>query len=396
MTLPDEESDLPPEQFALFPRNTRGMIGVALALSLLGLGLATWAWLGGDLARGAKHLSLDGLLLTRRLRGLIEIAAVVPVLILAALVLVRRISPAWLVPAIAVGVLITARLLPGNAATAALVAPLDRPGLNDEGTAGDTPVVALVVGKRAVAVPLSLLARCPLLVLEEFDQRVALLANVSAGRVLVCSLDPAVKAADLEALGTLDGSLLVYNRRYGQLIVGMSGRCPDGSRPIGFGPPRPPRWTTAGAWRLASRDAIVLKSPAPEMPPTPADALAVFFDDKTPLAVPPSILPKRPLEPMNTELGERPAVIVRDEQGRLLAFDRALDKQIIVRLQPTKNAKGRGELLDVVTGSRFTIDGVALDDPVKGSRLSRLPVEPGVSWSVLKRWCPETKRVDLP
>lgn len=386
----------PARHFELFARSrARGLV-LPLSLAGVALVLAVWSWVGADLQRSSDWFGLSGAMLTRRLRGLIEAVAIGAVVVLAALVMVRKFAWVWLIPAIAVGALLTARVVTPPRAIPAVGIDLSD-GLTDDGSArGDEPAIAVQVGRHSVAVPISLLVDHPSIVLSDFESRVLLIANLEAGRVSVLPVDLSIKAADLEAIGSIDGATMLYNRRFAQFLIGMTGQMPEGGRPAGVGTRRVPVWTTVGEWRLRQRDAIVLPAGRSPAPPVPADAVAVIEHDDKIFAIPPQLLPAESHKPMNTQVGPRYLLLVRDEAGRLHAYDRAVEQDLFVRLERRDDPRGRPRFFDLASGSAFGSDMRAIEGELKDKRLARVPIEPAVSLAILRRWYPNVTLTDLP
>lgn len=353
-----------------------------------------WLTVGGDPTRARWLGGIDAMLLTRRLHGLLLALSVLPALALLGLVVVRFASPAWVVALLPTMLLLVLHVSRPPMPRVLAVSLSELPDPPTEFAAEET-VFGFILGNRPVAVPLSRLVDSPVMLLADLDRRVLLVWNPSANRVSLLPVGLEVKSADLEIVGDVDGSLLLYNRRFGQFVIGMTGLSPDGARPIGVTVSSPPQRSSWGEWRRRHPRSLLVPGDASSMvPDLPSDAVAVIHTP-TPVAVPTGLLASEPLR--NTEIEGTSVLLVRDDAGVVRCFDRRLANDLFLRLRLKHDPKNRRDVLfDPGSDTHWSLDGMGLDGETKGRRLREYVIEPAVSRGALQRWQPEIRLIDLP
>lgn len=269
----------------------------------------------------------------------------------------------------------------------------------------DTWVVGLVLEDQAYALPYPQLFRRPVVLIQQREKKWIVLWSAYANRCVAMAVDRDVKARDLEIVSTPANSILVYNRRLGEFIVGVTGKTVAGQTPGGFRSLVPFSKTTFGTWREAYPQSLVLAAVtpdarAPKVPilpryPMPKDAAVgeeltrrvAWVATRTPAAFTTEAIGPAPI---NFSFGNDPVLLIRDGfAGGVRAFDRRLDEDLFVKLKPHRNPrKPQAVFADDSTGSLWTRNMVAIEGgpEVKGKKLTRLIVEEDLYWGVMRYW----------
>jgi hypothetical protein len=219
----------------------------------------------------------------------------------------------------------------------------------------DSWVVGLVLEDQAYALPYNQLFHRPVVLIQQREKKWVVLWSAYANRCVAMAVDRDVKARDLEVVSTPANSILVYNSRLGEFIVGVTGKTVTGQTPGGFRSLVPFSKSTFGTWRAAYPESQVLAAVTPDaktprvpiLPryPMPKDA-AVGADltrrialvaGKTPAAFTTDAIKATPI---NFSFGNDPVLLIRDGFGHSVrVFDRRLDDDLFVKLKPTSNPK---------------------------------------------------------
>jgi hypothetical protein len=95
--------------------------------------------------------------------------------------------------------------------------------------------------------------------------------------------------------------------------------------------------------------------------------------------------------PANVLAGQlRLLVFLDTKANRLRAFDRNAKDDLFLTFQAKRDRqRPQAVLADVDTSSSWTIDGRAIDGPLKDVQLKEYAVEPDLYWGVMKRWYPQ-------
>jgi hypothetical protein len=299
--------------------------------------------------------------------------------------------------------------------------------------------VSFGVNPQSYAYPYATLFRAPVIVQADHERRMMLLWSAHANRVLAFQIDRDVKVRDLEVISTPANSPLLFNSRLGQFVVAVTGMTPDGQQPHGFGKPVPATKMTWRQWRTGNPEGKVL-APHFDAPATPQMASAAIpgagrtAESRKTAGV---VAPTRPILPAHGMHGvpqpapgaprtrvalvgtTRPAAVDADAIGRSpVNLTRHADGEpvFVFRPDPASPPKafarrvGNGEaqvwprfeakqdprrpdvmFRDVDTGSSWTATGKwAGGNPrYKGTRLTPVPVDDSVDWTVMKFWYPD-------
>jgi hypothetical protein len=311
----------------------------------------------------------------------------------------------------------------------------------------DDWVVGLTLNDKAYAYPYAVLYAEPVVVQADRDKRIVLFWNAQANRVLALTAAADLRGRDLDLVSSPAGSLLVYNARHGQFVVGVTGLTPDRQKPTGLGAAIPTVKATFAKWRSANPAGLVMRAspraaalklagPTKPMAPTSAATASLVGPSLvattaaaaaagTPSARTPSapsasrdvtgagvgptpgrrvtlVGTARPtgvdvgslsLKPTLLTADDRPAVLLRTDAAAtaVRAFARTLD-DMTLRFESRKDAKLPDVRMgDVETGSLWSSAGVAVGGTpqFRGRRLVPLAVDDDVDYAVIKRWVPD-------
>lgn len=277
----------------------------------------------------------------------------------------------------------------------------------------DEYVVGVVLGDQAFAFPYRGLYRTPIVQLTDFDRRLVLIHSPHANTASALETTREVRASDLEYIAQPANSTLVYNRKYGEFIVGLTGKTVDGLMPTGVRNFLPTYRMPLMLWRrlypqsklmvLTQRDmgfpGVPLK---PKYPPT-------LQDDSLPAETPILLLRTDPPaallmgnyeKPTYVRVGQTPIVIWSDH-GQIRAFQRTVDTDLFLTFEVRQNRQGVEQLVDRQTGSVWTFSGRSVQGPLKGKQLTPVVLEENVYWGVSREWFSDLRLIrpenwDLP
>jgi hypothetical protein len=269
-------------------------------------------------------------------------------------------------------------------------------------------VVGVRLADAEFAIPYAQLFATPVIVLPEHDKRLLLLWSPFANRALAHDISRDLHARDLEIVSMPANALLVYNRRLGQFINGVSGRTSNGEKPAGFGRQLATEKMPWGQWkRLHPSTRVAGPLPrgaqqAPSRPLLPYYPTAVVDQGASPLtriavvaSTPPLAVPEdaiKSIEPLNISAASGPLLVFRDPAGRVRAYERRLDDLAPrFKLNTSPRRKPAAVFMDADTGSAWDIDGRALEGEMarSGRRLKAVLVEEQLYWSVMKFHLPD-------
>jgi len=272
----------------------------------------------------------------------------------------------------------------------------------------NTYVVGLTLDDEAYAFPYPVLFTTPGVIVQNREKKLMLIWSAYANRAVASTVELDVHARDMEVVSTPANSVLIYNSRLGQFIVGVTGKTERGEVPGGFKTPMQVVKSTWAQWRTAHPQSKVMapiatsKTPAfppPTGPIVPRFAMPDVFtgvDPKlrvalvqtpTPAAVVADALTDAPA---NLTFGDEPVLLLRDGPGGAIrAYDRRIDGDLFVRLRPYRNTKKpTAAFVDDSSNSFWSRNVVAIEGgpEVKGKKLPRIPVEEDLYWGVMKYW----------
>lgn len=347
--------------------------------------------------------------LTRRLQWLLLIAAIVPSLVLIVIVSINRAKAGWLLGLSIVVGLLFVRFGSVSRKPVRILEAESMPTLREARLATEEEyVVGIVFEGTAYAFPYRALYRTPIVQLTEFNKRLLLIHSPYANSATVLEVSREVRANDLEYVASPGNSTLVYNRKYGQFIVGITGLTDQGDDPIGVRDRVPCFRMSALAWRRLHPDSKLMMPTAADagMPGVALRPLyePITLDSSLPAETPIVLLRTDPPvalldgaydRPVQTRAGDTPIALWRDSGGALRAFNRTVDTDLFLTFKITKDKKGNPKRIDNQTGSVWTDDARAIDGPLAGKRLTPITIEENVYWGVSKQWFADLQLIRL-
>ena len=364
-----------------------------------------------DLAQYANGLAL--IVLSRRLMWPAVVLSLALCISLLGLVISGKRRAWWLIGLAPVLALFVHRFRPGAPGPSAVVEQptfvrTDMPGAPE---AGDYVVGFSFEGKD-YALPYRALFVTPVVSITDYDKRMLLIWSAFANRATAVEVARGeMKARDLEVVSSPANSLLVYDKRLGQFICGVTGRRTDGSAVVGFGAPISTEKTTWATWKAQHRETLVMLpvgkpgaiAAAPTRPILPQYKLRIppEPDPATPVALLATTRPaaisttvERSRDPLNVSVGGTRIVMLHDRAGTLRAFDRHATEDLFLSFSAKSDRKHpEVAMTDADTGSVWTADGHAIDGPLKGTKLREIELDDGLYWGVMKHWYPELELV---
>jgi hypothetical protein len=359
-----------------------------------------------NLARYGNGLTV--IMVSRRLMWPMIALSLLCCISLLGLVISGRRRAWWLLGLAPVLALFVIRFAPGTPGPSAV---LEAPILVDANSpaapeAGDY-IVGIMFGDHPYAFPYRELFVTPVVCITDYDQRILLMWSAYANRALAIQVGRDMKARDLELVSSPANSLLLYDRRLGQFLSGVTGQQINGRDVAGFGKALPTEKMPWSAWRAAHPDTKVMSqhghTDAPNrpilpqyhlrIPPSPDPMMVVTVLATTQPAAIPEDAPLR--APLNVTVGGTRVLVVRDQAGRLRAFDRHVKEDLFLTFEPKQVRKHpEAVMLDNDTQSAWTIDGRAVDGPLKGQRLRAIDLDQRLYWGVMKYWYPKLQLVE--
>lgn len=374
-------------------------MAIPLILSFLAALAAAVMAYGVD-PRWAEHpWGLGLIMLSRRLQWPLVALSLVLCIALLALVISGKRRAWWLIALLPVLALFGHRFL---TAPANRYLVLDDPPMVSPDQAGtlkdDDHVVGVVFNGRPYAYPHSAVFRSPVIVQSDREKRMVLMWSAYANAATPLEVSREVKARDLDIVCDPRDSLLVYNGRSGQFIVGLTGETPAGEQPGGVEAMLPATTQTWRHWRTAHPDTRVLAAangpstvllPRHVAPDAATPVVILHVAGSAALAVPSSRIATTPL---NVKVGDVPVVLIRDRAtGRVNAFDRRIEKDLIPQFHPPEGAKQRDKavvMVDSDTGTGWDAAGVAIegDKTFRGKKLAPFALREDVHLGPARFW----------
>ena len=373
-----------------------------LVLSFLATLTAAAMAYGTD-PRWVQHpWGLGVIMLARRMQWPLIALSLILCLALLALVISGKRRAWWLIALAPVLALFVHRFMtaPANRYAVldepALVAATDAKHLRD-----DDHVVGIVFNERAYAYPYAALWNAPVIVQSDREHRMLLIWSAYANAATALEVSRGLKARDLDIVGDPADSLLIYNARTGQFLVGLTGRTSGGALPNEVEATLASSATTWARWRASHPDtqvlAVVGRGPrtpvAPRVSSSP-DAqtpLVIVRHEESHLGISTRDLADAPL---NLKVGDVPVVVLRDPaSGEIRAFDRRLEEDLVPQFRAASEArhKERGVVMvDQDTNSGWSAKGVAIEGSKdwRGRKLLPLEVRQGVYLGPARFWYP--------
>lgn len=380
-------------------------VGLPLILSFLATLAAAAMSYGTDprwVEQGAWGIGL--IVLARRLQWPLVAISLVLCLSLLGLVISGKRRAWWLIALAPVLALFVHRFM---TATANRYAVLDEPAMVAAADAkqvrDEDYVVGVVFNEQPYAYPYAALYGAPVIVQSDRERRMLLIWSACANAATALEVSRDVKACDLDIVCDPADTLLVYNGRTGQFLIGLSGNTTRGERPAGVEKTLPAAKQTWKQWRSAHPDTRVLAAPmrGPTTPLTPHSPTAnaklpvtLISHGNTSLAVRADDISATPL---NLRLADVPIVLFRDRvTGEVCAFDRRLEADLIPQFKLPRDAKQREKgvaIVDSDTNSGWTARGVAIDGSKewRGKKLTPVDVRADIYLGPAQFWYRDLK-----
>jgi hypothetical protein len=314
----------------------------------------------------------------------------------------------WLLGLAPVLALFAMRFAPGTPGPAAVLeAPVFVDATHPSAPEAGDYVVGVMFGDRAYAFPYRDLFVTPVVCVTDYDQRILLMWSAYANRAVAVQINREMKPRDLELVSSPANSLLLYDKRLGQFISGVTGKQINGRDVVGFAKPLATEKVVWSAWKTAHPETKVMaeqaRGDAPNrpilpqyrlrVPPSPDPMLPVALLATTQPAAVPEDAPLR--APLNVTVGSARVLLLRDKLGRLRAFDRHVKEDLFLTFEPKQIRKQPEAVMqDNDTQSAWTIDGRALDGPLKGERLREIDLDERLYWGVMKYWFPKLQLIE--
>lgn len=357
---------------------------------------------------------MDVIQWSRRLQWPLVTLAVLCCLTLLVLIIIGKRKPWWLIGFAPVLALFLHLFVTGsnNEMEIADQPPLV-PASKTNFVADDEYVVGVKFEDRAIALPYRQLYRYPVVILSERGRRAAVLWSAPANRAVAFQVNHQVLARELDVVSMPANALLVYNRRIGEFINGVTGLTPAGQAPYGFTHRLQTYTMPWWQWRALHPDTSVTSMPtlstALSVPAAPHLPMRLSAEDQKMSGervillstTPPIAIRDKDVTPalLNLDIGEVPIVIHRQEEtGQIKAFERNFAGQashFIANPSPQRTAKGV-VMVDLQTNTGWTSAGVAVDGDrqIVGQRLKPYTsFDEGQYYGVLKAWYPQLKLI---
>ena len=346
------------------------------------------------------------IVLSRRLQWPLVAASLVVCLSLLALVISGKRRAWWLIALGPVLALFVHRFM---TAPANRYAVLDEPAFVAAADAAhvrdDDHVVGVIFNERPYAYPYAALWGAPVVVQSDRERRMLLVWSAHANAATPLEVSRELKARDLDVVCDPADSLLVYNARTGQFLVGLTGRTTRGEQPAGVERMLPSATQTWKQWRAAHPETRVLapvayrRGPtvplAPRLPAANAKLpVAIVAHGGAQLAIRADDVGAAPL---NLRVGDTPVVVFRDRvTGEIRAFDRRLEADLIPQFRLPRDAKQKETGVAVVdsdTNSGWSARGVAVDGAKdwRGKKLTAVDVREDIYLGPAQFWFGDLK-----
>jgi hypothetical protein len=233
---------------------------------------ALWLAYGSDPSVALQLGGLELLTLTRRLQWVLLVAAFVPCLGLIIRVSIGRAHIVWLAGLSIVVALLFVRFSPDTKRPVRVLDTSSMPTITEAGVdLADEFVVGFEFQSVAYALPYRALYRTPIVQITDFDRRALVIFSPYANSVTVLDVTREIRATDVEYYSAPDNSTLLYNRKYGEFIVGLTGATDTGAVPTGVRGRVAARRVPLRAWRALYPESRL-------MLPTTADTDAALRD----------------------------------------------------------------------------------------------------------------------
>lgn len=374
---------------------------IPIALILLASMAAFWVAYGVDPTVAQHFGELSCITTTRTIQWILLAFCILPCLGLIAQVGLGKCRAWWMLGLGIVLALLLHRFAPGSRKPVRILETGNLPrAVELREDLGDEFVVGFELEGTWYAIPCRSLYRTPIMTLTDFDERVLIIWSPFANLATVTHVAAEVRGSDLEFVSSPGNSTLVYNHKYGQYIVGVTGLTAQGDKPTGYKNAIPTHQMPWRHWVTLHPQTRILE-PTPDdagLPGAPlvpkwktvdnveTTAETIFVRTEPPVALPLNI----PLEhPINSAGGKQRFTLFRTSDGLLHAFNRTIQDDLYLNFDFGRDKKGRTILTDKETRSTWTLQGQCIDGQLKSEHLTEIPVIEPVYLGVVKRWFPE-------
>ena len=348
---------------------------------------------GVDPQWAQQSWGLDVIMLTRRLQWPLATLSILLCIALIALVISGKRRAWWLIGLLPVLTLFVHRYLtaPINrwavADEPALVAAAEATFIRD-----DDYVVGVVFNEEAYAYPFACLYQSPVIVQSDRADRMLLMWSPRANAATALMIERELKARNLDIVADPAGAFLIYNTRSGQFISALTGMTPAHQTPASMKSRIAVTKTTWRRWKMSHPQtrAMLPVSGSYRGPTRP-----LLRDDLEPVVLvggdAPALLSAEMItsEPMSFSADGRPVVVFRDPTGRVVAFDRHVENDLIPTFKRnTESRRKEAYLIDSDTGAGWSAAGVAVDGPkeFRGKRLTPVVVQDQLDPAAVQFW----------
>ena len=283
-------------------------------------------------------------------------------------------------------------------------------------------VVGLTFNSTSYAYPFTTLFDSPVVLQvdrgkDNHLKRLLVMWSPYANRATAFLTRAELRPRTLDIVSTPANATLVYNTRRGEFINAITGQTLKGEMPQGFISQVQTVKMPFGDWKALHPDTQVLSPPSGQRSDSPSAPLAPLMKmpkTKVPpdaerrivliAATQPTAIPQEAItaSPANVIAGVTPILLFRDSHtNRITAFSRLLEEDQPARFSISTDKKLKGDLIDDVTHSGWTIAGTELratDGPAakKKKTMATIAFESDLPWGVIKVWYPSLELLNVP
>ncbi|MFI5381805.1 MAG: DUF3179 domain-containing (seleno)protein [Tepidisphaerales bacterium] len=285
------------------------------------------------------------------------------------------------------------------------------------GLKDDDWVLGAVLGGQSFAYPYGCIYSTPILIHTEHDKRMLLIWNPFADYPTARLMTHELHARDLSLVSMPGNAVIVFNKKHGQFINGITGATVGGEKPLGFGQTVEISKLTWKEWKALHPKTQVMQPPPnavagtpnrptpPYFPIPPQSVFASVRPASTRIAL---VATTRPVAVMSENLTERPinigspdmlVVMFKDPTTHhAVAFGRRLEDghEDGLHFVPVRRARAGVFMVDKESKSGWSIDGKAVEGTFAKEERKLVPVHvvEGCNWGVMKEWMPDLQIVD--
>ena len=384
-------------------------VWIPISLILLSCSAAGWMAYGIDPSFTAGLGGLATVMMTRKLQWILLILSIIPCLILIVRVGMARCRAWWLLGLAIVLAMMFVRFSPSNTRPVRVLERDNLPLASDiRFNIGDEYVVGFSFAGTNYAIPCRSLYRTPIMVLTDFDKRCVIIWSPFANMASIQQVTRDIRGSDLEFVSMPANSTLIYNRKYGEFITGVTGTTDRRTMPTGFKNFISSSVTPWHTWRQMHPDTRVLVPSTedegyPGMPlmpryPTTHPSTPTDPPDNAVLLVrtnPPIVFDQNAdfTQPRNERADKQLVLIFRRTDGAICAFDRTVQTDLYLKFEFQKDKRNRMQLIDRETRSVWNVNGQCIEGDLKGEHLRPIDVIEPVYQSIVDHWFPDAIKI---